>query len=1632
MLSPTSSPSVVDDVSPPSLFDANPLRFMLHCNRHGAVAQQQTAAAVGAGTAGGTSPATAVSAPSSSSASPAAAGAASAVSLRLRIPSTETRIEADSKKPYTVFLIQIIACCSSFSQETHHARTRTEARKRGGRPRAESGERRAETSTRNVTEARVKAKRGEPGSHRRCNLSLCFLFAADAGCSGVLRRYSDFLDLHRDLCAEFGITSGTASSTLSKLAALLPSKRFIGSSLEADFVATRRAALENYMARMMAEPGFAGSRSVGAFLTATKEAAAVSVQLAAAGTISISATRSNSAASGVSDGAASALASLSAQLASLESKVNWLQDSSGASHKVLHEQRMLATELASLKKKIGVLELAQPYLQQINNANRHASGMPLAAPPSNGGGAMNGNARPFQSQHRSVSGPVGAIRYDAFEYGGAEDGDEEDEEGDILPRRSISQQNAAIRAAAAWPPAHSNQLQHQQLQHSALLSPQEAGETDADERDRGRSLSESHVTDRAISFLSLQRNRATKAAALRGGGAPHNSSTDALASAISPTSVGNDSGVAVAAAITPRTVLDNSSRSLSSIDPWHSHRFQLRHRTESYSHASAVRLTQRQHSDPLAANPNSASALYKEWVGELGIEVAATNGSTGAHTPNPNQNQSGSAQQQQQQQQQQQSAEEHRGANGNKSVSADASDKPKCAALFAAFPFINKVKKPQQQSGTVGGGSASVAAESKTSSPSLFSVPMAAHPGPISISLPPSAHQNAPANSGGGGSNTPGSQTPNRSTSPGPNLPPPSAAITLKVVPGAHKRGSSGPPRRGNSTANSSLGTSPELPQSPELGGSPNLGDSPELRALAAASGPAHSRTTLSPRAYGISPVNLSAMFPAPSLRKSASTADDEDDAGDDRSFALTFSKERVQGPREARAAAARADSASSASSAGSKPEGSLLNPPSALTLAVQPAANQQSLSSPSPIPPEDLLLDCDPTQSLYRCCTDSVLNARMNDLLAFISPTAYSESRYLAVLQFIEKLIKHVVGAEVFCHGSFALKTYLPDADLDISCFFSKNNEDTWVQRLVGALCQEAAIPSQGSSPQFAVKSVTFVNGIVQVVKCQIGSIPVDISGNQTGALATLALFEEVDKLIGRDHLFKRTILLIKAWAQQEATIVDSGNGLLSSYCLRSFVLFIFNAYHLHIHTPLQGLFLFLAYFGRFDFQAHAVGLFGPISLEALPKFEVVSEGACAWPADGVPLISRELLQTYSLVATATGTTGQGATGAVGTPLGQQGGGAGGKHGKPAPDTLPRYFINCTDPCNPFNNLGRSVHATRFLFVREAFVQGSKTMRKIMTEWAAHQAAQAELRRNLPDPPSTEDLAQLDDADALEAYRLVSKLFQKTLVAYGNSFSGGGRTRFVAPSRKGALRAGGRSSLMTLSEASGASSRIASGSATPVQFSSSPQLRPSVPPIVSDSDSEHPALEDQMQMQRMQQQQHHHLLPHQHQQQMAQHLLPPHQQQQQYGLAQQHHAQQQQHLHPQHHSHLPHASSSVSPPSVLPGQQASSSISPPGLALPGLNAAAAPTTPLDANLNRILDNLSQARQFEVPDVSETDLVTMIRKLLLQYGSVPVGKLGSLLHNVMNNHSLPSMLKERSDRETAARWLPCPVDACRA
>lgn len=73
------------------------------------------------------------------------------------------------------------------------------------------------------------------------------------------------------------------------------------------------------------------------------------------------------------------------------------------------------------------------------------------------------------------------------------------------------------------------------------------------------------------------------------------------------------------------------------------------------------------------------------------------------------------------------------------------------------------------------------------------------------------------------------------------------------------------------------------------------------------------------------------------------------------------------------------------------------------------------------------------------------------------------------------------------------------------------------------------------------------------------IGSVLIDLAVPQ------------VDRLIGRGHLFKRSIILVKAWCYYESRILGAHRGLFSSYALETLVLYIFNVFHKRLQRPLD-----------------------------------------------------------------------------------------------------------------------------------------------------------------------------------------------------------------------------------------------------------------------------------------------------------------------------------------------------------------------------------------------------------------------------------------------------------------------------
>ncbi|KAK6118205.1 hypothetical protein DH2020_047991 [Rehmannia glutinosa] len=302
------------------------------------------------------------------------------------------------------------------------------------------------------------------------------------------------------------------------------------------------------------------------------------------------------------------------------------------------------------------------------------------------------------------------------------------------------------------------------------------------------------------------------------------------------------------------------------------------------------------------------------------------------------------------------------------------------------------------------------------------------------------------------------------------------------------------------------------------------------------------------------------------------------------------------------------------------------------------------------------------------------------------IQPNSVSEERRREVVDYIQRLIRNCLGAEVFPYGSVPLKTYLPDGDIDLTTFGGANVEDTLANDMKSILEEE----EKNASSEFVVKDVQLVRAEVKLVKCIVQDIVVDVSFNQIGGLCTLCFLEQVDRHIGKDHLFKRSIILIKAWCYYESRILGAHHGLISTYALETLVLYIFHLFHSTLDGPLAVLFKFLDYFSKFDWETYSVSLNGPVRLSSLPA--VVVE----MPEDS----DKDLLLSSDFLSSCVGMFSVPSRGGDKNSRGFQ-----------------LKHLNIFDPLKDINNLGRSVSKGNFYRIRSAFSYGARKLARILLQ---------------------------------------------------------------------------------------------------------------------------------------------------------------------------------------------------------------------------------------------------------------------------------------------------------------------------
>ncbi|CAH8308706.1 unnamed protein product [Eruca vesicaria subsp. sativa] len=307
-------------------------------------------------------------------------------------------------------------------------------------------------------------------------------------------------------------------------------------------------------------------------------------------------------------------------------------------------------------------------------------------------------------------------------------------------------------------------------------------------------------------------------------------------------------------------------------------------------------------------------------------------------------------------------------------------------------------------------------------------------------------------------------------------------------------------------------------------------------------------------------------------------------------------------------------------------------------------------------------------------------------EIIEHVHPTLVSEDRRRDVIDYMQRLIRMTLGCEVHSFGSVPLKTYLPDGDIDLTAFGGPCHEEDLALQVFTVLEREEL----NLGAQFMIKDVQLIRAEVKLVKCLVQNIVVDISFNQLGGICTLCFLEKIDHLIGKDHLFKRSIILIKAWCYYESRILGALHGLISTYALETLVLYIFHLFHSSLDGPLAVLYKFLDYFSKFDWDNYCISLNGPVNLSSLPEI------AAETPENGgqdLLLTSeflKECLELYSVPSRGFETN---------------------------PRVFPVRHLNIVDPLKENNNLGRSVSKGNFYRIRSAFTYGARKLGQIFLQ---------------------------------------------------------------------------------------------------------------------------------------------------------------------------------------------------------------------------------------------------------------------------------------------------------------------------
>ena len=248
--------------------------------------------------------------------------------------------------------------------------------------------------------------------------------------------------------------------------------------------------------------------------------------------------------------------------------------------------------------------------------------------------------------------------------------------------------------------------------------------------------------------------------------------------------------------------------------------------------------------------------------------------------------------------------------------------------------------------------------------------------------------------------------------------------------------------------------------------------------------------------------------------------------------------------------------------------------------------------------------------------------------ILEIIGPTLETENERNINLSIVKGIITKIFEEKLpdyttylLPYGSFPIKTYLKNADIDITIFFESKSEKKVLLELPVDLINKSIIIIKEEFERYNEESsfelfsdLKIINAEIRLLKCKIGSISLDISINNFSGLYKIILIDYIENQFklqfnknnlfsdtsysdNKLNIFRRTLLLIKGWCFYEGNLMGSNIGLMASYTLEILVIYVFNMHYEYIYNEFDGFEKFFELMEKIDWENNIFSLFGIFS---------------------------------------------------------------------------------------------------------------------------------------------------------------------------------------------------------------------------------------------------------------------------------------------------------------------------------------------------------------------------------------------------------------------------------------------------